>query len=60
MERMTLSVQEAAQVMGVSHSKMYQMVRDNIVPNIKLGKRYVIPKAKFAEWVNQAAVGGVC
>ncbi|MEG0692179.1 MAG: helix-turn-helix domain-containing protein [Oscillospiraceae bacterium] len=58
MDKMTFSVQEAAEVMGISHSKMYQMVREDIVPNIKLGKRYVIPKAKFVDWVNNAAVGG--
>ena len=60
MEKMTLSVKEAAKVIGISDTKMYELVHANIVPNIKLGKRFVIPKAKFAEWVNSAAVRGLC
>ena len=44
MERLTFSVQEAAKIIGVSDTKMYSLVRANLVPNIKLGKRYVIPK----------------
>lgn len=59
MEKLTFSVQEAAEIIGVGYTKMYQLVRSDSVPNIKLGKRYIIPKDKFIAWVNKVAVGGV-
>jgi len=58
MEKVTLSVKEAAEILGIGSSKMYELVRNNQVPNIKLGKRVVLPKAKFLTWVENAAVGG--
>jgi len=58
MDKITLSVQEAAKIIGIGTSKMYQMVKSNQVPNIKLGGRFVIPKEKFISWVNSVSVGG--
>lgn len=59
MEKVTFSVKEAAQVLGIGTSKMYELVRNNSVPNIKLGKRFVVPCARFLEWVNKSVVGGL-
>lgn len=55
---MTYSVKEAASIMGVSVSKMYQMVNSNFVPNIKLGKCYLIPVKEFTAFFNNSIQGG--
>ncbi|MDF3005514.1 MAG: helix-turn-helix domain-containing protein [Candidatus Fimivivens sp.] len=59
MDKITFTVKEAAEIIGISPSKMYQLVRENQVPHISLGKRTVIPKQGFFTWVNQAATGGI-
>lgn len=58
MEKVTYSVKEAAAVIGISSGKMYELVRSDAVPNIKFGKRFVIPKARFHEWVETVVQGG--
>lgn len=58
-EKVTYSVKEAAAVLGISPTKMYELVRLDAVPNIKFGKRFVIPKARFHAWVNDVVRGGV-
>lgn len=37
MDRITLSVTEAAEILGVSRSFMYQLVKENKIPSLKLG-----------------------
>lgn len=58
MDKTVLTVKEAAAIMRISTSSMYQLVRDERVPYIAIGKRRVIPAARFFEWLNSATVGG--
>ena len=44
MEKLVYSVQEAAEVLGISKSYMYELARRGEVPALKLGKRLVVPK----------------
>lgn len=53
MEQMTYSIDEAARIIGVSKSFMYKLARNNEVPVLKLGKRLVIPKSRFIEFINK-------
>lgn len=52
MEKMTYSIDEAAQILGVSKSFMYKLAQNNEVPVIRLGKRLVIPKSKLHDFIN--------
>jgi excisionase family DNA binding protein len=45
--RRTYSIEEAAQMLGVSRNHAYDMAKEGQLPAIKLGKRLVIPKAPF-------------
>lgn len=58
MEKTVLTVKEAAAIMRISQSAMYQLVRTGRVPYIAVGKRRVIAAAKFLEWLDHATVGG--
>ncbi|WP_302326120.1 helix-turn-helix domain-containing protein [Enterocloster lavalensis] len=51
-ECMVYSVVQAAEVLGVSKSFMYKLARNKAIPVIRLGKRLVIPKNKFHEFIN--------
>lgn len=55
---LTYSIKEAAFLLGVSKSKMYNLVHENAVPNIKLGKVYLIPVKEFHNFLNQSIEGG--
>lgn len=51
MEKLTYSVNEAAKVVGVSKSYMYELVKENKVPVLIVGTRKLIPKALLADWI---------
>ena len=44
-ERKTMTVTEAAKVLGVSRNKAYQAARCGEIPTIKIGSRILIPRA---------------
>lgn len=58
MEKSILTVKEAAAIMRVSPSSLYQLVRENKAPHISIGKRKVIPAARFYEWLDKCVEGG--
>lgn len=58
MEQVVLTVKEAAQMMRISPSAMYQLVRAGKVPHISVGKRKVIPFTPFREWISKSVRGG--
>jgi excisionase family DNA binding protein len=44
MERQTLTVLEAAKVLGIGRSTAYTAVREGTLPVIRVGRRYVVPR----------------
>ena len=45
-----------AEVLGVSSSQAWRMVRDGTVPSYKLGRRVVVARATLADW--EDSLGG--
>ena len=43
-ERRTLSVEEAARIIGISRTTAYACVRSGAIPSVRYGKRIVIPR----------------
>lgn len=50
-ERMTLSIEEAAALLGISRALAYELVRRGDLPRLRLGRRVVIPKKALEEFV---------
>lgn len=48
-ERLTLSVEEAAQVLGISRAHAYELAQQGEIPAIRLGRRIVVPRVALAE-----------
>ena len=48
-EAMTLSVEHAARLIGVSRSTAYRLVRDGELPSIKVGRRVLVLKKPLME-----------
>ena len=44
-ERQTLTVEEAARVLGIGRNSAYEAVRRGDLPVIRIGRRYVVPRA---------------
>jgi len=62
-ERLTLSVYEAARVLGISRTTAYECVRTGELPAVRLGRRLVIPKSAISDLLSGRpstahAVGG--
>ncbi len=51
-ERLTFTVSEAAQVLGIGDSKMRQLTKSKDFPVIKVGTRILIPIHRFEEWID--------
>lgn len=60
MAKLTLSVPEAADILGVSPSKMYQIVRIKGFPTIQVGKRLLVSAKGLERWVEEQAGKGYC
>jgi excisionase family DNA binding protein len=44
-ERLTLSVEEAAALLGISRAFAYEAVNRGEIPSIRIGRRVLVPKA---------------
>ena len=51
MERITLTVREMAQSLGICRSKAYALTQRADFPTVRLGKKVVIPVAALQEWL---------
>jgi excisionase family DNA binding protein len=48
---LTLSVEDAARLLGISRGLCYQGVRDGSIPSISIGRRRLVPRARLLELV---------
>lgn len=58
MNERILTVKEAAAVLRISTSKLYQLVREKSIPHVLLGGRVVIPEKQLFMWLEKAVCGG--
>ncbi|MBQ7767587.1 MAG: helix-turn-helix domain-containing protein [Oscillospiraceae bacterium] len=56
--KLTYSVVEAAEALGVSKTAMYQIIRTEGFPVIVLGNRRLIPIERFKHWIEERAAIG--
>ena len=57
-EKLTWSASEAADIVGVSTSKMYEMMRIKGFPTIKIGGRLLVSKKGLERWIEEQAMKG--
>ena len=43
-KRLTITVEEAGRILGISRGLAYQMAKEKRIPTIRFGKRLVVPK----------------
>ena len=54
---LTLTATEAAAVLRISRSKVYELTHIAAFPAIRIGTCVVIPRDKLIEWMNEQAEG---
>ena len=48
---LTITVGEAARYLGIGRNSAYEAVRRGEIPSIRIGRRIVIPRHRFLEWL---------
>ena len=56
-EALTMSVQEAAQHLGICDRTVYQLVNRQDFPVIRIGRRIRISREGLAEWIRKQEQG---
>ncbi len=54
-KKLTLTVGETAQRLGIGKNKTYTLVHDGKIPSIRLGKTILIPIQALDAWLQKAA-----
>jgi|HubBroStandDraft_6_1064221.scaffolds.fasta_scaffold643837_2 excisionase family DNA binding protein len=54
-ERQTVRVEDAATILGISRNHAYELVKTGDLPVIKLGRRFVVPKAALQRMLEGSA-----
>jgi len=47
-----LNAETVGKLLGVSISTAYELLHEKGFPSIRIGNRIIVPKEKFAQWVN--------
>jgi excisionase family DNA binding protein len=52
-ERLTLTVEEAAQLLGISRGLAYEMARSGKLPVVRFGRRLIVSKGALERMLDQ-------
>jgi excisionase family DNA binding protein len=53
---LSLNANEVAQVLGISRSMAYALMRSKGFPSLRIGTRWTVPKQKLLAWVEKQTV----
>ena len=56
--KVTLTVSEAAELIGISKPKMYELIHSNEIPSIHVGKKIVIARQALMDWLSEGDTNG--
>lgn len=56
MEKLVYSITEVAELLGISKSYAYELVKRNCLPILELGKRKVVPKDSLEQWIQENTI----
>lgn len=55
-KRLAITADEAAAELGVSKPTMYAIARSEGFPAVRVGRRVIIPRKEFEEWLSESAM----
>ena len=48
-----INAETLSDVLGISKSSAYELMREEGFPSVRISSRMVVPKEAFIEWINQ-------
>ncbi|MDX1468939.1 MAG: helix-turn-helix domain-containing protein [Acidimicrobiia bacterium] len=57
-QRITLSVEETATLLGLGRSAAYEAARRGDIPSRRLGRRVIVPVPALLTWLGLSPIGG--
>lgn len=57
-QSLTMTIDEAGELLGVSRNSAYQAARKGEIPVIRIGKRMLVPRAEFERMLNPSRAAG--
>lgn len=58
-EKLTLTIDEAAKLMGVGRNMMLKIAKLDSFPAVQFNKKIIINKKQFVEWFNNVTAGRI-
>ena len=55
-----LNAEQVAAVLGIAPSSAYELMHQPDFPTLRIGRRIVVPKEKFIQWVERNTEKGEC
>jgi excisionase family DNA binding protein len=56
-EPLTLTVEQAAELLGISRGLAYEGVRAGDIPSVRIGRRILIPRGRLLELLGENGAG---
>ena len=54
-ERLTVTVEEAARMLGISRNSAFEAARRGDIPTLRIGRRLLVPKVALQALLNRVA-----
>ncbi len=52
---LSLSAKDISSILGISKGSAYTLMHSNDFPTIQVGRKLIVAKSKFIEWVNRTS-----
>lgn len=59
MENEMITVKEISKYLRISLPSVYRLLNTGVIPHVKVGCRYIIPRDAFFHWMNENTIGGI-
>ena len=55
-KRLAYSIKEVSELLGLSKSRLYEMVQYGEIPYMRVGGKILLPRKEFESWLNARVV----
>lgn len=55
-EKRYYSIPQIKEMLPLGTTRIYQLLAEGAIPCIRLGRRFIVPKKKFDEWLDSGGI----
>lgn len=56
MDKLVYSTKEVAQLLSIGMNTLYDLIHENKIPYVKIGKKFIIPKKALETWLTSSSI----